>query len=105
MYLLLIGYTVLVILNKPHYLVRKGFPARFAEMDMNVKGGVPYPLHKVGLRVQRGGGGAGLAGVMVHRLSFLFSSILRCSIFACALAFLKFSPVMQTGEHISVKRS
>ena len=30
-------------------------------MDMNVKGGVPYPLHKVGLHVQRGGG-AGLAG-------------------------------------------
>ena len=30
-------------------------------MDMNVKGGIPYPLHKVGLRVQRGGGAAGLA--------------------------------------------
>ena len=42
MYFPLIGYTVLVILNKPHYLVRKGFPARFAEMDMNVKGGMPY---------------------------------------------------------------
>ena len=69
-----IGYTVAVILNKPHYLVRKGFPAD-------------------------------LTGVIVHRLSFLFSSILRYSIFVCALAFLKFSPVIQTGEHISVKGS
>jgi len=74
MYLFSIGYTVLVVLNKPHNLVRKGFPARFAEMDMYVKGGIPYPLHKVGLRVQRGGGAAGLAGVIVHRLSFLFIS-------------------------------
>lgn len=74
MYLFSIGYTVLVVLNKPHYRVRKAFPARFAEMDMNVKGGIPYPLHKVGLRVQRGGGAAGLAGVMVHRLSFPFIS-------------------------------
>ena len=35
-------------------------------MDMNVKGGVPYPFHKVGLRVQRGGGAAGLAGLNVE---------------------------------------
>ena len=58
MYLFLFGYTVLVVLNKPHNLVRKGFPAGFTEMDMNVKGGIPYPFHKVGLRVQRGGGAA-----------------------------------------------
>ena len=105
MYFLLIGYTVLVILDKPHYLVRKGFPARFAEMDMNVKGGIPYPLHKVGLRVQRGGGAAGLAGVIVHRLSFPFISPFNRSIFPCAVAFLMFSPVMQTGQHISSRRS
>ncbi len=99
-----VGYAVAVILDKPHNLVRKGFPAGLAEMDMYIKCGVPYPLHKVGRRGQRCGG-AGLAGVIVHRLSFLFSSVLRCSIFACALAFLKFSPVIQTGEHITIKRS
>ncbi len=105
MYFLLIGYTVLVILDKPHYLVRKGFPARFAEMDMNVKGGIPYPLHKVGLHVQRGGGAAGLAGVIVHRLSFPFISPFSRSIFPCAVAFLIFSPVKNTGQHISSSRS
>ena len=105
MYLFSIGYTVLVILNKPHYLVRKGFPARFAEMDMYVKGGIPYPLHKVGLRVQRGGGAAGLAGVIVHRLSFPFISPFNRSIFPCAVDFLIFSPVKNTGQHISSRRS
>ena len=105
MYLLLIGYTVRVILDKPHYLVCKGFPARFAEMDMDVKGGIPYPLYKVGLRVQRGGGGAGLAGVIVHRLSFPFINPFNRSIFPCAVAFLMFSPVKNTGQHISSRRS
>ena len=101
-----IGYTVLVILNQPHYLVRKGFPAGFAEMDMNVKGGISYPLHKVGLHVQRGGGGVvGLAGVIVHRLSFPFISPFNRSIFPCAVAFLIFSPVKNTGQHISSSRS
>jgi hypothetical protein len=34
-------------------------------MDMNVKGGISYPLHKVGLHVQRGGGGVvGLADLI-----------------------------------------
>lgn len=105
MYLLLIGYTVLVILNKPHYLVRKGFPARFAEMDMYVKGCIPYSLYKVGLRVQRGGGGVCLAGVIVHRLSFPFISPFNRSIFPCAVALLMFSPVKKTGQHISSRRS
>ena len=44
-------------------------------------------------------------GGVGHRLSFLFSSVLSCSIFSLALAFLKFSPVIQTGEHISIRRS
>ena len=105
MYLFSIGYTVLVVLDKPHYLVCKGFPARFAEMDMYIKGGIPYPLHKVGLRVQRGGGAAGLAGVMVHRLSFPFISPFNRSIFPCAVDFLIFSPVKNTGQHISIRRS
>ena len=105
MYFLLIGYTVLIILDKPHYLVRKGFTARFAEMDMNVKGGIPYPLHKVGLCRQRGGGTAGLAGVIVHKLSFPFISPFNRSIFPCAVAFLMFSPEKKTGQHISSRRS
>ena len=105
MYLFLIGYTVLVVINKPHYLVRKGFPAGFTEMDMNVKSGIPYPFHKVGLRVQRGGGAAGLAGVIVHRLSFPFISPFNRSIFPCAVVFLIFSPVKNTGQHISSRRS
>ena len=33
------------------------------------------------------------------------SSRFSCSIFPCAAAFLKFSPVKQRGEHISSRRS
>lgn len=55
-----------------HLTIRKGFPAGFAEMDMNVKGRAADVLHKVGFGGQWGSGcgGAGLAGFIVHRLSF-----------------------------------
>lgn len=33
----LISYTVLVIPNKSDYLIHKVFPAKFTEMNMNVK--------------------------------------------------------------------
>ena len=49
--------------------------------------------------------GEASVGGVGHRLSFLSSSILSCSIFSLALAFLKFSPVMRTGVYISIKRS
>ncbi len=70
--LLLSGFIAAVVLDKAHNLVRKGFPAGFAEMDMNVKGRAADVLHKVGFGGQRGSGcgGAGLAGFIVHRLSF-----------------------------------
>ena len=70
--LLLSGFIAAVVLDKAHNLVRKGFPAGFAEMDMNVKGRAADVLHKVGFGGQRGNGcgGAGLAGFIVHRLSF-----------------------------------
>ena len=38
-------------------------------------------------------------------ISFPASSRFSCSIFPCAAAFLKFSPVKQRGEHISSRRS
>ena len=68
--LLLSGFIAAVVLDKAHNLVRKGFPAGFAEMDMNVKGRAADVLHKVGFGGQRGSGcgGAGLAGFIVHRL-------------------------------------
>ena len=68
--MLLSGFIAAVVLDKAHNLVRKGFPAGFAEMDMNVKGRAADVLHKVGLGGQRGSGcgGAGLAGFIVHRL-------------------------------------
>ena len=48
--LLLSGFIAAVVLDKAHNLVRKGFPAGFAEMDMNVKGRAADVLHKVGFR-------------------------------------------------------
>ena len=63
---------MVVVLDKAHNLVCKGFPAGFAEMDMNIKGCAANVLHKVGFDGQRGSGccGAVLAGFIVHRLSF-----------------------------------
>ena len=46
--MLLGGFIAAVVLDKAHNLVRKGFPAGFAEMDMNVKGRAADVLHKVG---------------------------------------------------------
>lgn len=68
--LLLSGFIAAVVLDKAHNLVRKGFPAGFAEMDMNVKGRAADVLHKVGFGGQRGSGcgGAGFAGFIIHRL-------------------------------------
>lgn len=66
-----------VIQNKPLDFVAHGFFARFAEMDFDAVGGFPYFLYHNRLRGflygQRGSGcgGAGLAGFIVHRLSFL----------------------------------
>ena len=70
--LLLSCFIAAVVLDKAHNLVRKGFPAGFAEIDMNVKGRAADVLHKVGFGGQSGSGcgGAGLAGFIVHRLSF-----------------------------------
>ena len=96
------------------YAVKGGLcPAAFSasstfiilfEVAGNHKDGVPPAYLGHAIRAAGGSGGASVGGVG-HRLSFLFSSILRRSIFACALAFLKFSPIMQTGQHISVSRS
>ena len=55
--------------------------------------------------IRAAGGGAFLGRVGHRQISFPFSSFLSCSIFSLALAFLKFSPVMRTGVHISVRRS
>ena len=65
--MLLSGFIAAVVLDKAHNVVRKGFPASFAEMDMNVKGRAADVLHKVGFGGQRGNGcgGAGLAGFIV----------------------------------------
>ena len=61
-----------IVFDKAHNLIRKGFPAGFAEVDMNVKGRAADVLHKGGFGGQRGSGcgGAGLAGFIAHRLSF-----------------------------------
>lgn len=66
-----------VIQNKPLDFVAHGFLARFAEMDFNMVGGFPDFLYHNGLwgflYGQRGsgcGGAGGLAGFIVHRLSF-----------------------------------
>ena len=66
-----------IIQNKPLDFVAHGFFARFAEMDFNAVGGFPDFLYHNGLRGllygQRGsgcGGAVGLAGFIVHRLSF-----------------------------------
>ena len=45
-------------------------------MDMYVKGGIPYPFHKVGLRVQRGGGAA------VNHVVNLFKPVFRAALHA-----------------------
>ena len=69
--------SLAVIQNKPLDFVAHGFFARFAEMDFDAVGGFPYFLYHNRLRGflygQRGSscGGAGLAGFIVHSLSFL----------------------------------
>ncbi len=60
------------------------FPARFAEMDMYVKGGISYPLHKIGLHIQKGGGVAGLAGVFVQKP---LKEYMMCSLYAFVALF------------------
>ena len=87
-----------------HHLVGGGGGGVLFEIAGNHKDGVPPAYLGHAIRAAGGSGGAFVGGVG-HRLSFLFSSVLRRSIFACALAFLKFSPVMRTGVHISVRRS
>ena len=69
--LLLSGFIAAVVLDKAHNLVRKGFPAGFAEMDMNVKGRAADVLHKVGLAVR----GEAAAGALV----LLVSLFIGCS--------------------------
>ena len=70
--MLLSGFIAAVVLDKAHNLVRKGFQAGFDELDLIVNGRSADVLHKVGFGGQRGSGcgGAGLAGFIVHRLSF-----------------------------------
>lgn len=69
--------SLAVIQNKPLDFVAHGFFARFTEMDFDAVGGFPYFLYHNRLRGflygQRGSscGGAGLAGFIVHSLSFL----------------------------------
>ena len=65
------------------------------------KDGVPPAYFCHAIRAAGGGGGAFLGRVGHRQISFPFSSFLRRSIFSRALAFLKFSPVMRTGVHIS----
>ena len=69
--LLLSGFITAVVLNKAHNLIRKGFPAGFAEMDMNVKGRAADVLHKVGFGGQRG---KRLRGVLVLLVSLFIGS-------------------------------
>ena len=87
-----------------HHLVGGGGGSALFEVAGNHKDGVPPAYLGHAIRAAGGSGGASVGGVG-HRLSFLFSSVLSCSIFSLALAFLKFSPVMRTGVHISVRRS
>ena len=68
--MLLSGFIAAVVLDKAHNLVRKGFPAGFAEMDMNVKGRAADVLHKVGF----GGQGEAAAGVLVLLVSLFIGS-------------------------------
>ena len=68
--LLLSGFIAAVVLDKAHNLVRKGFPAGFAEMDMNVKGRAADVLHKV----RFGGQGKRLRGVLVLLVSLFIGS-------------------------------
>ena len=88
-----------------HHLVGGGGGRALLEVAGNHKDGVPPAYLGHAIRAAGGGGGAFLGRVGHRQISFPFSSFLRRSIFSLALAFLKFSPVMQTGVHISVRRS
>ena len=68
-----------------HHLVGGGGGSVLFEIAGNHKDGVPPAYLGHAIRAAGGSGGASVGGVG-HRLSFLFSSILRHSIFACALA-------------------
>ena len=84
-----------------HHLVGGGGGSVLFEIAGNHKDGVPPAYLGHAIRAAGGGGGAFLGRVGHRQISFPFSSFLRRSIFSRALAFLKFSPVMRTGQHIS----
>lgn len=85
------------------HFVGGGGGSSLFEVAGNHKDGVPPAYLCYTIRAAGSSGGVSVWGVG-HRLSFLFSSVFKRSIFACAVAFLKFSPVKRTGVHISVRR-
>ena len=87
-----------------HHFVGGGGGSVLFEVAGNDKHGVPPAYLGHAVRAAGSSGGVPVWGIC-HRLSFLFISVFSRSIFSCAVAFLKFSPVKQTGEHISSRRS
>lgn len=87
-----------------HHLVGGGGGSVLFEVAGNHKDGVPPAYLGHAVRAAGSSGGVPVGGIC-HRLSFPFISVFSRSIFSCAVAFLKFSPVKQTGEHISSRRS
>src|SRR5699024_2702890 len=66
-----------------HHLVGGGGGRALLEVAGNHKDGVPPAYLGHAIRAAGGSGGASVGGVG-HRLSFLFSSVLSCSIFSLA---------------------
>ena len=75
------SFIAAVVLDKAHNLVRKGFPAGFAEMDMNVKGRAADVLHKVGFYQ------AGLDGIAQPVLGGLVNHLEWKQVFSFPAAF------------------
>ena len=86
-----------------HHLVSGGVGRPLLEKARHHKDCVAYP--RFGHAVRAAGRAFVSLGVGHRQISFPASSRFSCSIFPCAAAFLKFSPVKQRGEHISSRRS
>lgn len=86
-----------------HHLVGGGGGSLLLEIAGNDKDGVSYAYLRHAVRAAVGA--VMLGGVGHRQISFPANSVFRRFIFSCAAAFLKFSPVKQIGEHISIKRS